>query len=194
MSAKSLWNIITNRAIPAAPASTALFPFAAQPGTRLVTQANAATLAQITAAAVALGPVQVATVQFNDAAIKALPTTTPQLVPGVLGKVILPMWVSYILTPWVADYTNIDGASKFAVNVAGNPYTNPVFGAGAILAQGAATVIWTDVGREFDYTPLPFASLVNEALLLTVTNAAAGDFTGGDATQVLTVQVLYELI
>jgi hypothetical protein len=131
--------------------------------------------------------------RFTNAQILALPTTTPTLVAAITGRIIMPWMVSYTLHPWVADYTNIDGGSKIGVNI-GAVFTNPAFVASALLAQGKATVIWTEVGREFDYLPYDYNALLSLPLKLTVTNAAAGNFTGGNATQVLTVQVFYNVL
>lgn len=131
---------------------------------------------------------------FNNAEIKALPGTLPILVPAVLGKIILPHIVAYKLAPWVADYTNIDGASNVSVNVNPAEYPVPTLTGAGLLAQGQANVIWGEYSREFDFTPFDMAALISKPLLLVVTNGVAGPFTGGNATTVLAVQVFYDVI
>lgn len=143
-------------------------------------------------------------IRLNHAEILALPTTKPVLVPRVSGHVhqfgsavdayIQPILVTYTLN-WTADYTNIDVTGKIGVQYAGvSPFTNPTFAPGALLAQGHSTTIWTDVGREFDFTPFDVGTIVGQDLVLNVTNGAAGDFTGGGANDFLIVQTCYNVI
>jgi hypothetical protein len=132
-------------------------------------------------------------IQFTNAQIKALPGTTPTLVAAITGKVILPHIISYILSPWVADYTNIDVAANVGVNI-NSAYTPPTLTGAGMFAQGHANILWTNVGRDYDYTPVNLATVLSQPLVLVVTNGAAGDFTGGDATTILTIRVFYEVL
>jgi hypothetical protein len=132
-------------------------------------------------------------VQFTNAQIKALPGTTPTLVAAIAGKVILPHIISYILSPWVADYTNIDGAANVGVNING-AYTPPTLTGAGLLAQGHANIIWQNTGRDYDYSPVNLATVISQPLVLVVTNAAAGPFTGGDPSTILTIRIFYEVL
>lgn len=131
--------------------------------------------------------------QLTNAQILALPTTPITLVEAIPGAIIVPHMIGFLLSPWVADYTNIDGAANLDINI-NSVFTPATFVPGAILAQGAATVIWCNYGREYDFLPNPIADLMNFPLVLSADNAAAGNFTGGNATQILTVQAFYEVL
>jgi hypothetical protein len=133
---------------------------------------------------------------FTNAEVKAWPTTTPELVRGFTNQIIIPDMVVYDFPKWVADYTNIDGTAKIAIDTPSGDYAavSPAFDPSALLAQGQSTVLWTNVGRDFDYTPFTRDNLVGAGLNLSVTNAAAGDFTGGDSADLITVTVFFYLI
>lgn len=128
-----------------------------------------------------------------NAAVKTLPTIPVTLVEAIPGAVILPHLVSWILSPWTADYTNIDGGANMDVNING-AFTPPTFNPSVILAPGEAEVIWGEIGREWDFTAVHLADVQNQALVLSIDNAAAGNLTGGGDTMVLTVQVFYEVL
>ena len=130
---------------------------------------------------------------FNNAAIKALADTPVTLLAAITGKVILPHIVCYTLTPWVADYTNIDVTANVEVNI-NSVFTPPTLTGAGLLAQGHANIIWQNLGRDYDGTPYNYNNLVSQPLTLEITNGGAGAFTGGDATTILTVQVFYEVI
>lgn len=130
---------------------------------------------------------------YNNAAIKALADRTVTLLAGIAGKIILPHIVCYTLKPWVADYTNIDVTANVEVNING-VFTPPTLTGGGLLAQGHANIIWSELGRDYDGTPYNYNNLVGQPLTLTITNGGAGDFTGGDISTILTVQVFYEVL
>lgn len=132
-------------------------------------------------------------VTFNNAAIKALADTPVTLIAAIPGAIILPHIISYALTPWVADYTNIDAASNVDPNING-VFTPPTLTGAGLLAQGHANFIWSEVGRDWDGTPYAYADLLGQPLTLEISNNAAGPFTGGDASTVLTVQVFYDVV
>lgn len=132
--------------------------------------------------------------KFTNSLIQNLPLSSPiTMVEGIADRIIMPVFCSFLLSPWVADYTNIDGGSNITLNINGvfTPFT--MTGAG-LLAQGQAICIWQDLSREYDGTPYDFDDLVGQSLDLVVTNGAAGAFTGGDATTFLTVQVFYNVL
>jgi hypothetical protein len=132
-------------------------------------------------------------VQFTNTQIKALPGTTPTLVAGLSGRVIIPHIVAFTLAPWVADYTNIDVTSNIGVNI-NSVFTPPTLTGAGLLAQGEANFIWGEYSREYDFTPSSYDALLGKPLVLVVTNGAAGPFTGGNATTVLTVTTYYDVV
>lgn len=131
--------------------------------------------------------------QFSNAAIKALADATVNLVEAIPGAVLWPHVVTFILSPWVADYTNLDGAGNVNVNV-GTAYTPPTFTLAGLLAQGHANYVACEYGREYDFTPKNLADAMNKPITLNLDNNGSGLFTGGNATTVLTVQVFYEIL
>lgn len=130
---------------------------------------------------------------LTNAQIKALPITPVTLVAAIPGKIILPHLVSFLLTPWVADYTNIDVTANISVNI-NSVFTPPTFTGSGMLAQGHAVACWQELGRDYDGTPYDYGDLIGQALVTDVTNGAAGAFTGGDDTTELTIQVFYEVL
>src|SRR5262249_27292157 len=129
-----------------------------------------------------------------NAQVLTLPTTEVTLVAGVAGRVWLPQFVAVYLFPRVADYTNIDGAVTFTLRLgnAANVTTT--------LALAPATILaGVDASRTIQQTVCnlvndDFTTLSGAALVLHCTNAAAGNFTGGDAGNVLNVKVFYSAI
>lgn len=132
------------------------------------------------------------TTVLTHAQILTLPTIPVTLVAAIPGGVILPHMILWTLTPWVADYTNIDGTSNFGVNI-NAAYTPPTLTGAGMLAQGHANWLWQNTGRDYDYTPVNYATVLNQPLVTVVTNGAAGNFTGGNATTQLYIQVFYEV-
>jgi hypothetical protein len=104
--------------------------------------------------------------------------------------------VIYDFPNWVTNYGNIDGSAKIAIDTPDGDYAavSPTFDPGALLAQSQSTVIWTNVGRDFDYTSFERANLVGAGLNLAVTNGSAGNFTGGNSADLITVTVFFYLI
>jgi hypothetical protein len=124
---------------------------------------------------------------LTDAQIKALPTTTPLIVPvppiQSPALINIPVIGHFDFEPWFADYTNIDPASTMSVdNPAGLWITqgltfNPV---SILLAAGHAEIVNTPVGGSFGaHAKSDFAG----ALSIITTNGALGNFTGGRSSQ-----------
>jgi hypothetical protein len=133
-------------------------------------------------------------IQFTDLQIRTvLADAVVTLVAAIPGAVILLHIVSYILSPWVANYTNLDVVGNVNVNINGL-FTPPTFTLAGLLAQGHANLIWQNLGRDYDYTPVACLSAVNQPLTLNLDNNGSGPFTGGDPATVLTVQVFYEVL
>ena len=126
-----------------------------------------------------------------NADVLTLPSTDVTLIPGVAGRIWLPQFVCVALTPRVADYTNIDGGATMTVRFSTaanvtltNALTPPTLLAGA---DNARQVEQSAVGFVSD----DFTLLTGAALMLHVTNAAAGNFTGGNVGNTLRVTVFY---
>jgi hypothetical protein len=134
---------------------------------------------------------------FTNAEVQAWPTTTPELVAAYPNQIIIPSMVVYDFPNWVADYSNIDGSAKIKLEIDGGTdfaSLSPTFDPAAVLAQGKSIVLWTDIGRDFDYNPIPRADMLGKGWDLAVTNASAGNFTLGDPSDLITVTVFYYLI
>lgn len=133
-------------------------------------------------------------INLTNAQIKTLPTVAQTIIPAIAGKIIVPTWVSFILNPWVADYTNIDGTTH-NINVNCNSvFTPPTFTISGLLAQGHATVVWCDYGREYDFTPANRADLISQPWTVSLANGVSGNLNGGDATQILSITSFYCVI
>lgn len=136
---------------------------------------------------------------FNDAAIKLLPTTTPTLIPALGANILaLPVYVT-LQMDWIADYTNIDANSGLNVwtdvasfqTITGFPEAvegavSGVFAGGSNSFAIMGNVFASDFNFGFDP-----ADLRNDITVLAFGNGAAGNLTGGNAGNVLTVTVFY---
>lgn len=147
---------------------------------------------------------QSASVELTDAQIKALPTTGVTIVaaPGS-GKIIVPV-VATLLFTRTADYTNIQATAVIKIqNTDGNKGIAPLnesFGlVSGLLAGGSSN--FTSIGPygfvDVDNTenlsgtiaiPSEFENLGYQ---IKATNAAGGDFTGGNAANTLAVTLYY---
>lgn len=151
-------------------------------------------------------PVSVATKTLTDAQVKALPTTAVTLLaaPGT-GFALVPIHATVRLA-WAVDYTNIDAAARLFINVGSSEILarldEAVLGAISNLLAGGedANALMPAVGfAPASASPVPFngssgffdGDIENRTLNISATNAAAGDFTGGDAANVLKVTLLY---
>lgn len=131
---------------------------------------------------------------LTNAQIKALPTVAQTIIPAVTGKIVVPCYIGFCLSPWVADYTNIDGVTHNVDVNANGVFTPPTFTIAGLFAQGHATVIWCDYGREYDFTPENIASLKSQPWTLALSNGASGNLTGGDASTRLSITATYIVI
>jgi len=130
-------------------------------------------------------------VLIPNASVLTLPTADVTLIAGRAGTVWLPQFVSLALFPYVADYTNIDGAATLTVRLgaAANVTLTNAFTPATVLAgaANARLIQQSAVGLVSD----DFTFLTGTALSLHATNAAAGNFTGGNAGNVLRCTVFY---
>lgn len=134
-------------------------------------------------------------VTLTDAQIKAWgDDSNVNIVPAITGRIIQPYLVAFILSGYVADYTNIDGGANVSFNTPTTAYAAVTLGPAAILAQGQSNVIWCDIGREFDFLPYDLNDLVSQPLNVYFDNNAAGPLTGGDAGTILRIQTFYNSI
>lgn len=139
-------------------------------------------------------------VTLTDGQIKALPTTSVTIIPAPgANKVILPIAAFYWLT-WHADYATIDAAVSFALgNIAGS-LQESLGQVSGLLASGesAGAVVGPGLqvgsNRVMGLSGMLTSDIVNQPLILSALNNTSGNFTGGDASNVLTVTVLYAVI
>ena len=148
------------------------------------------------------------TTELTDSQIKALPSTPITVIaaPGA-GKGIIPISVMLSISPWIADYTNIDGACQLLLSDApdnveilsrlketvGNGISN-------LLAWGEASIATINQqalvsgGNLSGNSGWNLADLENQSLAIQATNGGSGDFTGGNAGNKLKVTVTYIII
>jgi hypothetical protein len=154
-------------------------------------------------------------VTYNDAAIKAWPTTAlvAALAPGA-GRRVIPLWVSVELDSTAGAYTNIHADAYlnphtadwsidiFAYMVNGNGTgqtdVNGFLGAAHKREWRPTAYVLGNTSRpQFDadwgaVAPIvPYAASVNQAFIIGLDNDAAGDLTGGHALNTARVRCLY---
>lgn len=154
-------------------------------------------------------PLLVATKTIANADVLTLPTTPVQVLgaPG-LNKTAIPVHATIRMT-WVADYTNIDATATLTLThgtstlltelqettfnavsgllAGGGPDgTNGWFGAAEAVT--AAPSLTHGLSSAYD------SDLANKPISLSATNGLAGNFTGGNAGNALTVTLLYYVV
>ena len=141
-----------------------------------------------------------APVTLTNAQIKALPTTAVQIAaaPGANRIIVTPAYSigakSLALTfNWVADYTNIDAGARLKVQLGTDEYVE--FAESSFFAWGESA-FWSpgnieEIVASGTYGPNSLTSVTNQALFLSVNNAAAGDFTGGHASNTIIASPAY---
>lgn len=151
-------------------------------------------------------PLTLSSTTLTNAQTLALPTTPVQLIasPGA-GKAIIPVY-AYLHTHWVADYTNIQATAHMAVGASSTileALDETVSSAvSALLAGGGPDGTWAVMAAQVQNATVPGpviygvanyydSDLAAQAIQISASNAASGNFTGGDAGNTLTVGVLY---
>lgn len=151
------------------------------------------------------GGISTVVVTLTDAQVKALPTTAVQILaaPGV-GLLTVPLHVTLRLT-WVADYTNIAATALLLVENGTNASTcnldESVGGSvSLLLASGEASTAWLPAQATAPAAAGNFVlgeagmldgDVWNKAVSVRATNAASGDFTGGNAGNALKITLAY---
>ncbi len=146
---------------------------------------------------------------LTDAQIKALPTTAIEIVPAPsVGKALVFHSGLYILN-LAQIYTNLDAAAYASLRhiAAGPLLTNPApLGDSNFLDTGVGIFVgWMTTKVSTNYVPISTfpvieavgyasANVENKPFLLVGDNNGGGDFTGGDATNTLTVSVFYVIV
>ena len=137
---------------------------------------------------------------LTDAQIKALPTAAVQIAaaPGANRIIVTPAYAigakSLALTfNWVADYTNVDAGARLKVQLGTDEYVE--FAENFFFAWGESA-FWSpsnsnEIVASGTYGPNSLTSVTNQAVFLSVNNAAAGNFTGGHASNTILASLAY---
>lgn len=150
-----------------------------------------------------------ATVTLDDDDIKALPTTPIELVPAPgAGLMLLPQHVTILVNSLGGGYTNIDTDEAVLVvqDGGGEDRTNAIQNVSALgfdqvsnildsAAQKGAVLTGgtTEIAGD-DQTATAFDFSDDEPLVLVLNNNAAGNLTGGNAANSMTVSVIYTVV
>lgn len=145
----------------------------------------------------------VASVTLTDAQIKALPTTGIQIIasPGA-GKFLYPISAA-IVHNWVANYTNIEGASFINITSSIGNYNVLVgiyqsIGSSVSDLLAASESILAVCGQQnaqlANYADIPLSGVVNNGLMINMYNDVGGNLTGGNAANTLKVTVYYVVV
>lgn len=146
-------------------------------------------------------PIRKATITLTDAQIKALPTTGVVLVPAPGAGFVLRPYLVVLVTNLAAAYTNVDasGVGFFVDDGAGDlttycPHATFLGNTARRIATMGPYVVTDDSSGSGVVPRLSLAASEDSPLILFSSNAAAGDYTGGDAANTITATVLYAVI
>jgi len=149
------------------------------------------------------------TVTLTDAQIKALPTTSVDIVPAPsAGRMLVPFAAAFITNFDAAGYTNVDpGAwvylqwgSDWASHGPSHDFASVKDANGSILTFGGQQFFPVVLGTANDgngsnFPPGDVASkFAGKPISAYVINGVLGNLTGGDPANTLTVTVLYAVV
>lgn len=133
---------------------------------------------------------------LTDEQIKALPSTPIDIVPSPgANRILVPVTVLVVVSK-VAIYTNVDaGASLYmGYESSGAATTGPGNTDGHFVFDTDTIPLLVPQPIDFGVTSDALSNYTDLALTLIGFNTGAGDFTGGDAANTLTVTVLYMVV
>ena len=173
----------------------------------------------LTLSGVSLAPIYQVVVSLTDAQIKTLPTTPVEILAAPGANKALVFQVVMLHMKWVADYTNIAPTSSIRVDTAASYTTQisePSLGAvTALLAGGGPDGTWVPVlPQQIAQSNVTSATpsvnphlhhgvadsgaydsdMVNKPLIISAENAAQGNFTDGNAGNVLQISIVYMVL
>lgn len=150
---------------------------------------------------IAAPELQVARNILTDAEIKALPTTGIKLMDrAASGQMVVPIAATLVFrTPNGAAYTNFDATATLTMDLfdsigdfeGGTPKASTLLGSGVqrfarlFPLQGASTVLAATAAQGV------FTLATDVEVWVNLDNNAAGDLTGGDAENTLTIDIVY---
>lgn len=138
------------------------------------------------------GAVLTATVTIADTDIKLLPTVAIQIIPAPgADRVIEIIGATFVLDAAAGAYTNVDAGAVMGL------ITSSVVGITDRVTDGFFTAASKKAvqvtGGSIDTDGAAYSSYANRAIQVSVNNAAAGNFTGGNAANTLKVRVTYQV-
>jgi len=133
-------------------------------------------------------------IPLTDDLIKAMPTTAVQVVPAPgAGKMLVAIACCLTLSIPTAGYTNLDVAS--AIHLAYGDFLedamNPI---NTGLLVGTGTKIGGFIPRETYLGDNDDGDVPNQPLKMLISNAEAGNLTGGDVSTTGKITVLYAIV
>lgn len=135
------------------------------------------------------GGLRVQDFYINDYFAKLLPTTPFEVVQGISGKVLFPVW-GYIKFNWFANYSNVDAGCYAGVSpvvdteIDAKPFMTFVSFDADFLGSSKSMYSIGGTGVDGDSlitTAYDGLNATGLGLKLRCVNGAAGVFTGGDA-------------